>query len=105
MEQSSRIPKKRVDDAYNIVLLENEKDKAQKQLNPFSSAAKEVGGVINIDKIKVLLKSIETKPEIKLDETVLGMVDVLQYLGAWVKDSMKDFKSNRNIKYGKIKMI
>ena len=74
MEQSSRIPKRRVDDAYNIALLENEKDKAQKQLDPFSSAAKEVGVVINIGKIKVLLKSIEPKPEIKLDETVLEMV-------------------------------
>ena len=59
--------------------------KAQKQLDALSSVAKEVGLVINADKTKVLSKNIEPKLEIKLDETVLEMVDDFQYLGAWVK--------------------
>ena len=46
-----------------------------------SSAAKEVGLVINADKTKVLSKNIEPKPEIKLDETAVEMVDNFQYLG------------------------
>ena len=94
-QQSSRIPEKRVSDleyADNISLLENDKDKAQKQLDTLYSVAKEVGLVINADKTKVLSKTIEPKPEIKLDETVLEMVDDFQYLSAWVNDTMKDFK-------------
>ena len=54
--------------------------------------AKEVGLVINADKKKVLSKNIEPKPEIKLDETVLELVDDLQYLGTWVNYTIKDFK-------------
>ena len=54
--------------------------------------AKEVGLVISVDKTKVLLKNIEPKPEIELDETVLEMFDDFQYLGTWVNDTMKDFK-------------
>ena len=79
--QSSRIPEKGVGDleyADDIGLLENEKDKAQKQLDALSSVAKEVGLVISVDKIKVLSKNIEPKPEIKLDETVLEMVNDFQ---------------------------
>ena len=57
-----------------------------------SSVAKEVGLVISVDKTKVLLKNIEPKPEIELDETVLEMFDDFQYLGTWVNDTMKDFK-------------
>ena len=37
---------------------------------------------MNIDKTKVLSKNIKQKPEIKVDETVLEMVDDFQYLGA-----------------------
>ena len=59
--------------------------KAQKQLDALSSVAKEVGLVKNADKTKVLSKNIEPKLEIKLDETVLEMVDDFQYLGAWVE--------------------
>ena len=54
--------------------------------------AKEVGLVINADKKKVLSKNIEPKPEIKLDETVLELVDDFQYLGTWVNYTIKDFK-------------
>ena len=54
--------------------------------------AKEVGLVISVDKTKVLLKNIEPKPEIELDETVLEMLDDFQYLGTWVNYTMKDFK-------------
>ena len=57
-----------------------------------SSVAKEVGLVINADKTKLLSKNIEPKPEIKLDETVLEIVDDFQYLGTWVNYTMKDFK-------------
>ena len=59
--QSSRILEKRVSHleyADDIGLLENVKDKAQKQLNALSSVAKEVGLVINADKTKVLSKNI-----------------------------------------------
>ena len=83
--QSSRIPEKRFSEfeyVDDIGLLENDKDKAQKQLDALSSVAKEVGLVINADKTKVLSENIEPKPEIKLDETVLEMVDDFEYLGA-----------------------
>ena len=96
--QSTRIPEKRVGDleyADDIGLLENEKDKAQKQLDAFSSVAKEVGLVINVDKTKVLSKNIEPKLETELDEIVPEMVGNLQYLGAWVNDTMKNFKRRR----------
>ena len=79
--------KKRVSDleyADDTGLLENDKEKAQKQLDALSSVAKEVGLVINADKTKVLSKNIEPKPEIKLDEIVLETVDDFQYLGTWV---------------------
>lgn len=48
---------------------------------------------------------MKLKLEIKLDETVLEMADDFQYLSAWLNDTMKDFKSHRNIKYEKIKML
>ena len=40
----------------------------------------------------MLSKNIEPKPEIKLDETVLELVDDFQYLGTWVNYTIKDFK-------------
>ena len=43
----------------------------------------------------MLSKNIEPKLEIKLDETVLEMVDDFQYLGAWVNNTMEDFKHRR----------
>ena len=96
--QSSRISEKRVSELEytdNIGLLENDKDKAQKQLDALSCVAKEVSLVINADKTKVLPKNVEPKPQIKLDETVLESVDDFQYLGAWVNDTMKNFKHRR----------
>ena len=60
--QSSRISEKRVSELEytdNIGLLENDKDKAQKQLDALSSVAKEVSLVINADKAKVLPKNVE----------------------------------------------
>ena len=51
--------------------------------------------IVPADKKKVLSKNIEPKPEIKLDETVPEMADDFQYLGAWVNDTMKDFKHQR----------
>ena len=86
--QSSRIPEKRFSELEYV----DDIGKAQKQLDALSSVAKEVGLVINADKTKVLSKNIGPKTEIKLDETVLEMVDDFQYLGAWVNDTMKDFK-------------
>ena len=74
----------RVDDleyADDIGLPENEKCKAQKQLDAFFSVTKEVELMINVDETKVLSKTIEQKPEIKLDETVPEMVGDLEYLG------------------------
>ena len=53
------------------------------------------GLVINVDKTKVLLKNTEPKPEIKLKETVLEMVDDFQYLDVWINDTMKDFIHRR----------
>ena len=44
-----------------------------------------MGLVINIDKIKVLLKSMKLKLEIKLDETVLEMADDFLVLERMVK--------------------
>ena len=96
--QSSRISEKRVSELEytdNIGLLENDKDKAQKQLDALSCVAKEVSLVINADKTKVLPKNVEPKPQIKLDETVLESVDDFQYLGAGVNDTMKNFKHRR----------
>ena len=96
--QSSRFTEEKVGDLEyvdDIGLLENEVDNAQRQLDALAGVAKEVGLGINIDKTKVLTKNIEPKPEIKLDETVLEVVDDFQYLGAWVNDTMKDFKHRR----------
>ena len=53
------------------------------------------GLVINSNKTKVLSKNIEPKPEIKLDETIFEMVNDFHYLGAWVNDTMENFKHRR----------
>ena len=44
----------------------------------------------------MLSKNIKSKPQIKLDETVLEMVDEIQYLRTCLNDTMKDF--NRRVK-------
>ena len=75
--QSSKIPEKRVGDTEyidDIGLLENAKDKAQKQLDALSR--------VICWQDKCALKNIKPKPEITLDETVLEMVDDFQNLGA-----------------------
>ena len=58
--QSSRIPETRVDDLEytdGIGLIKNEKDKVQKQLDALYRVVKKVELLINVDKIKVLLKT------------------------------------------------
>ena len=93
--QSSRILEKRISDleyTYNNGFIENEKDKAQVQPDGLSSVAKEEGLVINEDKKKSYQKTLNQN---KLNETVLEMVDDVQYLGAWVNGTMKYFKHLR----------
>ena len=58
-----------------------------------------MGLMINVEKTKVLSKKIEPKLETELDEIVPEMVGNLQYLGAWVNDTMKNFK-HRRAKHG-----
>ena len=96
--QSRRIAGKKVGDleyAEDIGLLGNATENTEKQLDALSDVAKEVGLLINIDKTKVQAKNINPTPEIMLDGTVLEVVDDFQYLGAWVNDTMKDFKHRR----------
>ena len=96
--QSSRIPEKKVGDleyADDIGLLENDTENAQKQLDAISEVAKETGLLINVDKTKVLSKNINPAPKIMLDGTALVVVNDFQYLGAWVNDTLKDFKHRR----------
>ena len=76
-------------------LLEYETKNAQIKLNALSDVAKEIGFLINNNKIKVLARKINLIPEMMLDGTVLEVVEGFQYLRARVNDIMKDFKYRR----------
>ena len=95
---SSRHPSKHITDldfADDIALLADSLDNAQHLLSSLQQAAALVGLHLNEDKTEYISNSSDDTPISTLDGKNIKKVDDFKYLGSWIMDSGKDYKTRK----------